>query len=478
MHRLSGRQLAMQIGPSWHTDGPIYRALADAVGALLLDGRLPLSVGLPAERDLAAALGVSRTTVTAAYQRLRDGGYLRSRRGSGHVTVLPARPSAARTVGWAPPAADDGIDLAVAALPAPEPALGEAARAAAEQLPSHARGHGYDTVGLDVLRQEVAARYRQRGVATTADEILITNGAQHAIVLALRLLTRPGHRVLVECPTFPNALTAIDAAHCRPVAVRLGDNGWPVDVLIDMIRHTDPVACYLIPDFHNPTGQVMSETDRAAIAAAAAQTGTYLLIDETFVDLGFDGTPTTAPAPVAAFDDDHHIISIGSLSKSHWGGLRVGWIRAAPPLIRRLADCRAGLDMAQPILEQLVAAELLRDPGILPAQRAVLRRRRDVLAELLRERLPAWRFRMPSGGMALWVDLGAPISTALTLAAARQGVIVASGARFGDAAGLENRLRVPFTAPEERLGQAVDRLARATATVQRYARPTGAPAVA
>jgi DNA-binding transcriptional MocR family regulator len=478
MHRVSGHQLALQLGASWHSGGsPIYRALADAIQVLLLDGRLPLAAALPAERDLAAALDVSRTTVTGAYGRLRDGGYLRSRRGSGHVTELPSRPREPRTVGWAPPTGDEGIDLAVAALPGPEPALSRAAQAAVTRLPSYTLGHGYDTAGLRPLRDAIAERYTRRGVTTAADEILVTNGAQHALVLALRLLTRPGQRVVVECPTFPNALSAIEAAHCTPLPVRLADDGWPVDVLTDRIRHANPAACYLIPDFHNPTGLVMPAADRAAIVGAAAQAGTYLLVDETFADLGLDGAATAIP-PMAAFDDDRRVISIGSLSKSHWGGLRVGWIRATAPLIRRLADCRAGLDMAQPILDQLVAIELLSDPDILPAQRALLRKRRDVLAARLREALPAWTFRTPAGGMALWVDLGAPISTALSLAAARMGVVVPSGTRFGDAAGLENRLRIPFTAPDERLGIAVDRLARASAAAQRQTIPLGATNVA
>jgi DNA-binding transcriptional MocR family regulator len=293
----------------------------------------------------------------------------------------------------------------------------------------------------------------------------------------LRLLTRPGQRVVVECPTFPNALTAIEAAHCAPVPVRLTDDGWPMDVLIDRIRHANPAACYLIPDFHNPTGLAMSAADRAAVIAAAAQAGTYLLVDETFADLGLDAAATPIP-PMSTFDDDRRVISIGSLSKSHWGGLRVGWIRATAPLIRRLADCRAGLDMAQPVLDQLVAIELITDPEILPAQRALLRHRRGVLAARLREAVPGWTFKIPAGGMALWVDLGAPISTALSLAAARLGVVVPSGARFGDAAGLENRLRIPFTAPDERLGIAVDRLTRAATATQRQTMPFGTPNVA
>lgn len=101
-----------------------------------------------------------------------------------------------------------------------------------------------------------------------------------------------------------------------------------------------------------------------------------------------------------------------------------------------------------------------------------------MLTARLRQALPGWSFQTPAGGMALWVDLGAPISTALSLAAAQLGVVVPCGARFGDAAGLENRLRIRFTAPDERLGIAVDRLARAVVAVQRQPAPVGTANVA
>lgn len=467
--------MAALIGASWRQRGrPAYRALADAICLLVLDGRLPLSIQLPAERELALALCVSRTTVTAAYGQLRADGYLHSRRGSGSVSALaPSRPTA-RAVGWAPPPDGEAIDLALAALPAPEPALARAADAAVHRLYSHAQGHGYDTAGLRELREAIAERYQQRGLDTSAEQVLITSGAQHALVLVLRLLARPGERVLVECPTFPGALTAIDAAGCRTVPVAIDGHGWAVDLLTDAIRQTAPVACYLIPDFHNPTGQLMDDHTRAAVVRAAAYAGSYVLIDETFAELAFARPPT----PTARFDRDDRVITIGSLSKSHWGGLRVGWIRASEPLVRRLADCRAGLDLAQPVLDQLVAVELLADPRLLPERRALLRHRRDLLAAALRERLPGWRFELPNGGLALWVDLGAPVSSALTLAAARHGVVIAAGPRFGAAASLERHLRVPFAAAEPQLREAVERLARALPEALRHGGPIAAPTIA
>src|SRR5262249_26029973 len=143
------------------------------------DGRLPLEARLPAERELAGTLEVSRTTVAGAYERLRTDGYLRSRRGSGSVVTLPEGESVGGKVGWVPRPSRGGVfDLALASMPAPQPALDTAARAAVELLPRYATGLGYETPGLGELREAIAGTYRRRGLPTSAEEILVTNGAQ------------------------------------------------------------------------------------------------------------------------------------------------------------------------------------------------------------------------------------------------------------------------------------------------------------
>jgi DNA-binding transcriptional MocR family regulator len=174
--------------------------LADGLRALVVDGRLGARTRIPSERAMAAELRISRGSVSRAYDRLREEGYLASRRGAGSWLALPggAEP-------WpAPPApgtADDVLDLTVAALPAPTPLLAEAAARAAEGLRRHVHAHGYNALGLPELRDAVAARLTARGLPTTADEVLVTSGAQHALHLVLSLLTAPGDRVLVDAPT-------------------------------------------------------------------------------------------------------------------------------------------------------------------------------------------------------------------------------------------------------------------------------------
>ena len=455
---------------------PGYARLAAAVRALLLDARLPAGARLPAERRLAAALGLSRTTVAAAYRLLRDEGYLASRQGSGSVTALPPG-RLRRHASWVPAVPDDSgaLDLALAS---PEACAGlpGAMAAALDLLPAYLHGHGYDSYGLPALREAVAQRYTERGLPTAPGQIFVTSGAQHALDLLLRCLVSPLDPVLVESPTYPNALDALARARARVVAVGLGPEGWDTEEFVTALRQSLPRLAYLMPDFHNPAGHLMSAGDRAALATAAAAAGTRLVVDETFAELSLgDGPGPALPAPLAAWDPAGQVITIGSMSKAFWAGLRVGWVRADPRLAAQLQAARGPSDLASPVVEQLAAAWLLERAGhLLPARRASLTRRRDVLAAALAEHLPAWAFRTPGGGLCLWARLDAPVSSALAHAAERQRLRLVPGPRFGTGANLEGYLRLPFTLPEADLPGAVGRLATAHASLGPAAAPPAA----
>lgn len=469
---LKGPQLARLLG-KWHLDGghregPDYVSLASALRGLLVDGRLPLGVRLPAERELAACLGISRTTVTAAYGRLRETGHLSSRRGAGSWTAMPADAKVASSGLWAPGSEPDMIDLGVAALTAP-PELAAAAAGATEDLCRYLGDPGYHPSGLIELRSAVAEGYVARGLPTTADQVMITNGVQHALDLAVRLLVPAGQRVLVESPTYPNALVAVSARRNRVLTYGLQEHGWDTDLLLSGLRQSRPRLAYLVPEFQNPTGHLMPVPLRERLPAAAHTAGTDLIIDESFVDLSID--VTELPPPVARFDRHARVLSIGGMSKPYWGGLRIGWIRASAPLVQRLAAVRVGVDMSGPVLDQLVAARLLRERDqVLAARRRQLRARRDALAAALRTWLPDWRFSVPGGGLCLWVELDAPVSSALARVAEAYGVRLAPGPRFGVDGTLERFLRLPYALPEADLVEAVARLAQARRELDRPTR--------
>lgn len=471
---VSGPHLARLLGDV-SAERPVYAALARSVRGLVLDGRLALRTRLPAERDLAAALGVSRTTVTTAYDRLREEGYIESRQGAGSWTALPpVRMSSAERraaqpggrFGKAYPAPDDTsfIDLGCATPGAPA-VFEEAVAAAVDELPRYSSGPGYEPAGLAGLREVIADGYTARGVPTRADQIVVTTGAQHAFTLLTQLLVEAGDAVMVERPTYPHALGALRRRGARLVPVGVNE-GWDVELAAGAMRQAAVRMAYTIPDFQNPTGHLMGAGDRAALVDAARRADAFLVGDETFADLAHDpGAPREAP--LAAYDGGGQVITIGSASKLLWGGLRIGWIRTTAPLARRLVLAREPFDMASPVLDQLIVRELLLRVEEVRAERArSLLRNRDALAGALRELLPGWEFRLPAGGMSLWARIGAPVATALAEAAERLGVRVVAGPVFGADGVLEDYVRLPYVLPPDTLRTAAERLALAYREVQ------------
>jgi DNA-binding transcriptional MocR family regulator len=453
---------------NWRTSGPgpAYAALADRIRLLVLDGRLALGTRLPAERELAAHLGLSRTTVSAAYADLRESGYLDSVRGSGSVVRLPSR---GRADAPDPIATPDFLDFSKATLPA-VPAVAAATGRAAALLPSFLAESGFDPLGLRVLRQALADRYAARGLPTDADEIMITIGAQHAIGLLARTLLSRGDRALVEAPSYPHAFEALRSSGARLVPVPVTtDEGWDELALEQALQRTSPTLGYLMPDYHNPTGRSMSPELRERTVDLAARQGTTLVIDETMGELGLDGQAARAP-----FASVGRAVTVGSVGKTVWGGLRIGWIRADRELIQRASRVRFALDLGTPILEQLILLELLPEyDRILADRRDYLRSGRDHLVARLATSLPQWAVPHAEGGLTVWVNLGAPVSSQLALASRNHGLVIAAGPRFGVDGVFERFVRIPFSHPEDLIDRAVDALAAAWADVARVPMPVG-----
>lgn len=457
--RTIGASSLIRLLGTWRVRGgnAAYRQLAGGLRLLILDGRLPLGVRIPGERDLAEALDVSRTTVSTAFALLRDEGYLSSRQGSGSRTTVPDAP-ADRPLPDPERIGEGVLDLVSAALPA-NASVHRAYSVALSNLPLHLSGHGYDRVGLIELRRVIADRYTKRGCPTAPDQIMVTHGAQHAVALMLRLLAGPGDRVVIDHPTYPHAIDAILQASCRPVPVGLPEHGWDIDALVNAFRQVEPRMVYLVPDFHNPTGRCMDADTRARVADAAARHRTIIVADETMADLWIDAPP---PPSLASYDRAGTVVTLGSTGKSFWGGLRIGWIRAEAEMIAALARIRSALDLGTPILEQMAATQLLADDaGDLSLRRQQLRVQRDALIAAVHQRLPGWRAVPPPGGLALWAELPRAFSTALAATSEAHGVRISAGPRFGIGGAFERNLRLPFSLPVPAIEEAIRRLASA-----------------
>jgi DNA-binding transcriptional MocR family regulator len=465
---LGTRALRSLLG-DWKSEGagPLYRALFDRVRLLVLDGRIPSGTRLPAERELAQALDVSRTMVSAAYRALREAGYTTSIRGSGSVTRVPGIQS--------PRGAGDMhyLDFTKAVMPA-SPGIVDATQRAMVDYARYLTGSGYNFEGIPELRDAVATRYTARGLPTSREQVLITTGAQSAIALLARVLLTRGDRALVELPSYPHAYEALAQAGARlvPVSVTAGA-GWDEAAIEQVMRRTNPTVGYLMPDFHNPTGESMPESLRRRTIALAAQTGTVLLADETAGELDIDRAKHYLPfAAYAADGEEAGVVMIGSVGKTIWDGLRVGWIRAEKGLIRRLGAARPSNDLGTPVLEQLIVRELLDDmAGILEQRRGQLRAGRDRVLELVEERFPQWRAPRVDGGIASWVSLGAPVSSQLALAARSEGLLITAGPRFGLDGALDRFLRIPLGYPLPQLERGIDALHRAWQSILRNPLP-------
>lgn len=446
-------------------DRPAYRALGDAIRHLISDGRLVVGSRLPSERDLTDALGVSRTTVTRAYVMLREAGFVSTRRGSGTVVTMPSGSPVVGTGGALMPAdlADGSgvIDLTCAA-PRAVTGTAEACERALARLPSYLAGPGYLSMGIPELRAAIAARYAARGLPTRPDQVVVTSGAVAGLASAVDAVVTPHDRVVVETPSYPNAVSILRHRRVRLGPVPVTAQGWDTSAFAALLRARPARAALLIPDFHNPTGALMPADQRREIAEVLHRGRVTAIIDESLCEIDLDPDQGPLPPPFAAFDPT--VVSVGSAAKTHWGGLRIGWVRAPVELVDRLVGSRASHDLGAPVLDQLVLAELLTAPvGLDPGRRAELAASRDAAMAALTEALPEVAFSVPRGGLCLWLRLPGMTATATAVAAQDEGLLLASGPRFAVRGGLDHWLRLPYVLPPADMREAVARLARAIA---------------
>jgi DNA-binding transcriptional MocR family regulator len=289
--------------------------------------------------------------------------------------------------------------------------------------------------------------------------VLVTNGAQQAITLVASLLIETGDRVVIEDPTYLGAIDAFTAFGARFEGVASGPHGVQVDGLRDAVARSSPRAVYLMPTGHNPTGSVLGETARREIAGIADASATVWLEDLTLADLTLDAA---APPPIAAFTRSATVLTVGSLSKLFWGGLRVGWIRGPEPVITRLARLKVVNDLSGSVVSQAVATQLLaRADELATTRRRQARERLEHTARLLARHVPSWAFRMPAAGLSLWLRIPFGDVAELATLARRKGVAIVSGTSNSPTGRFHDHLRLPFVGDPDRVAEGIGRLGAA-----------------
>jgi 2-aminoadipate transaminase len=477
-------------------EASVTAQLAQAFIAAIEDGRLEAGAKLPPTRELAGAAGVNHLTAARVYKRLAEDGYVSAQVGRGTFVrlraaavaaeadsdewqqyVLPDRqPSYAQQVhleAYHSPFEPDVLSLGVG-WPSPDTLpTDDLARIAADVF----REEGGSALsylsaeGLPALRVELAARGREAGFATDADEIIVTSGARQGIDLVVRTLVQPGDVVATESPTFTGALASLHSAGARVIGIPFDEDGLDVEAFERVIARHEIKLLFLQPACQNPTGRDIAADRRARLIELARERSFFIVEDAVYATLRFEGEPfprMRAAAPA-------HVIYIDSLSKTVGGGLRVGWIAASGPVRARLAALKVEADVHTSSLDQHIAVRYLRS-GAHERQLARVmpyyRERRDALLDALATHLGGeYTAPHPVGGHHAWVTLNRRLDEqALRTEALRHGVAyIPGGAAVAQPTGRTSmRLSFPLLTPDE-LHEAVRRLARATESVRRRA---------
>ncbi|MFI6176624.1 PLP-dependent aminotransferase family protein [Nonomuraea sp. NPDC051191] len=365
-------------------------------------GRLVPGTRLPATRDLAADLQVSRGVVVEAYEQLVAEGFLVSRVGAGtEVAALGAVRSALPG-----PVADGGVYGPYHGHRATSPDLGHfprerwlaAVRHVLATVPSEALDYG-DPGGVPELREELAGYLRRvRAADVHPDNLVVVGGVAQGLSLALHVLApRGGLRLIVEDPTSRRQVPLLERAGARLVPVPVGCDGL---VAGDMKGE----AALVTPAHQYPTGVVLSPARRAALMEWAGAGDRMILEDDYDAEFRYDRDPVGCLQGLAP----DRVILTGSVSKSLAPGLRLGWVAAPAHLAGAIRRARSELDLGSPVIEQYALARFLRTGGYdkhLRRMRREYRRRRDALVRALAEELPEIRVRGIQAGLHVYLDL-------------------------------------------------------------------------
>jgi DNA-binding transcriptional MocR family regulator len=475
--------------------GPVYRHIARSLERAVTSGALTVGFRLPAERQLAKALRVSRTTVVSAYRELEAQGLVRGYVGRG--TFVSASPdSADAPFAWRGKVAAaalrsndsvirdlvrDATDPAMLSVAAGVPAL--------DQFPIENFRRSMDRAlrrdprrlwGLSPTEGEMAFREAiARRFGGQPESVLVLAGAQQGLDLLARGLIDPGDTVIVDRPGYLGAIQTFRAAGARVL-------GWDIvrhdlDELEDLMLRYRPKLIYTNPTFHNPTGWTMPIRLRRDLLSLAGKLRVPIVEDDTYRELHMAAAP---PASLHSLDTQSVVIHLNSFAKMLAPGLRLGWLCAAEPIVEQLALIKQRADPHTQGLVQLVVADLLGDGSFdehLKTLRAEHRRRRDAIVSALQRHGASGRLQwtVPDGGLYLWCRLSGRLSAASVLSRAlAESVAFARGEVFYvDRAG-DREFRLCFSSiPVTKADEVTRRLLKSIAAARRETTPSELAAI-
>jgi DNA-binding transcriptional MocR family regulator len=417
--------------------------IVESVVGLIEGGALKTGERLPAIRVAAQNYGVSKNTLADAYDRLVSLGYLEARRGSGYyVRPMRLKPIAAR-----PPHVEEALDL-VSLLreqleqhhavrvgdgrPPPswmeDSELGRHLNAVGSRAGgevSHGYGHPR---GFRPLRERIALTLAERSILATPDQILLTQGANHALDLIVRNLVAPGDAVLVDSPGYYPLFGKLKLAKAQTIGVRRLPDGPDLEDLAAKAATSHAKVFFTQSLAHNPTGGSLSLPVAHRVLQIAQRHGLHIVEDDPFADV----LPASSPR-LAALDQLERVTYVGTFSKTLSASLRVGYIAAAQPLADALADLKIlTIVSTSDYIERVIHNLIVNGQYRRHLHRLKGRIEESTVGALRHlERLGLQAFGPPSGGFYLWTVLPAEVDEAdLARRAIEQGIFMAPGTVF------------------------------------------------
>lgn len=356
-------------------------------------------------------------------------------------------------------------------LPAPELFPVPEIRAAAEKtligMGPQSMQYGR-TEGIGPLREKIAAEMQRRGVACTADDVLITTGSQQALDLLGKLFIDPGDVILTEKPTYLAAVQAFRCFEPRFIGVPMDEDGMIPEAVDELAKRQNPKFLYTVPTFQNPTGCTLSRNRREALYEIALRRGFLIVEDDPYGRLRYRGDPVP---PIKAWDENGIVVSLSTFSKVIAPGLRTGWAIGPRRIMEKMVVLKQAVDLHTSSFDQLVLDRYLsdndNDAHVEVVRRAYGERCSAMEEALMADMAPGFSWTHPDGGMFLWVTGPEGLDTKdLLLRALERRVAFVPGRDFFTDGSGGNCLRLNFSNSQPAaIREGIARLAEVCASI-------------
>lgn len=480
---------------------PLYQQITNGIKALIDEGSLDINQALPSTRSLAKKLAVDRSTIVRAYEELQALGYLHSRPGSYNRVQRRRRevdydPERKSVISWAEVSnasaqklyetfliysperplhikcESDTLNISELDLDSRLYPMDEFRRCVSHVLwekGEQTLQYG-DYKGYPPLRRAIARRLHLHGISVSEKEILITNGAQQAIDLIIRMLSKRDHKVAIESPTYANVIPLLQFNSVEILPVPMKEYGLDLNYLEKALQKERISFIYTIPNFQNPTGLTTSHQHREKLLNLCLQHHVPLIEDGFEEDMKYFGK---APLPIKSIDEKNIVIYLGTFSKALFPGLRIGWVTADKECISRLTAIKRFSDLSSGNLVQTILHEFLKR-GYYDVQlkrlHRVFRKRMQLALKTIEDSFPeAVSWTRPAGGYTIWVKIPWKLGEdQLHHAMTKYGVVVSSGSYYFPRKKASEYFRISIAKTnEEEIREGITRLGKALHNLER-----------